>query len=75
MVQLFSAYNKFLGILDNDVIRDHLKNLPMKKAYKDDEFSKAREISHQFQNALQNIFLTIPGALREFTLKYGGILI
>ncbi len=69
--KLFSAYDDFLGLLDDDKVRGQLESLSMKEAYQDPTFEKAREISHRFQEALQSIYFITDGPLREFTLKYG----
>jgi hypothetical protein len=68
---LFSSYDEFLGILNDGLMRTQLENLPMKAAYSDETFGKARKISHEFQEALKDIFFIKDGPLKDFTIKYG----
>jgi hypothetical protein len=71
LYKLFTSYNDFLGILNDGSARAQLENLPMKAAYADETFGKARKISHDFQEALKDIFFIKDGPLKDFTIKYG----
>ena len=68
---LLDAYNKYLGMLNDMEFRNHLKGIEMHKAYGDPRFEEARENSHNFQSALNKIFIEENSKLKEFTLKYG----
>jgi hypothetical protein len=71
LVELYSAYNEFLGLLNDAAFRDNLKNLSVSGAYGNKQFEHARDISHKFQQALTSIFLIKDSKLRDFTIKYG----
>ncbi|HMG69175.1 MAG TPA: hypothetical protein VK588_15865 [Chitinophagaceae bacterium] len=71
IVDLLDAYDKYLGMLNDEQFRDHLKNLLMHKAYEDPKFEEARANSHKFQNTLNKIFIGEKNKVSEFTLKYG----
>ena len=71
IISLFDSYDKFLGMLNDIAFREHMEKLPMDKAYGDLKFEEARQNSHQFQEALNNIFIKQETPIREFVLKYG----
>lgn len=71
IIQLLDSYNNFLGMLNDDDLRDYIKKLPMKDVYTDAKFLKARNNAHTFQEALDKIFFYEDTPLKEFTLKYG----
>lgn len=71
IIQLLSTYDKFLAMLNDDHLRGHIKDLPMKDVYKDERFLEARNNAHLFQEALDHIFFYEDTALKDFTLKYG----
>jgi hypothetical protein len=71
LVKLYSAYDQFLGLLNNNDFRNSLKNLSVSEAYGNAQFEEARKISHAFQEALTSIFLLKDSKLKEFTIKYG----
>lgn len=71
IIQLLDTYNNFLGMLNDDDIRDYIKRLPMEEVYKDDKFLEVRNNAHSFQKALDQIFFYEDTLLKEFTLKYG----
>jgi hypothetical protein len=58
-------------MLNDDKLRDYIKDLPMKGAYKDEKFLAARENALFFQKALDQIFFYEDTPLKKFTLKYG----
>ncbi len=68
--KLFESYDEFLGMLDDDGTRDRLENLRAENAASDETFGRVREISRQFQIALDSIFFgnELVGPL---TRKYG----
>lgn len=57
-------------MLNDNPLRDYIKDLPMKDVYKDERFLEARNNAHSFQEALNRIFFH-DTALKGFTLKYG----
>ncbi|HET7114955.1 MAG TPA: hypothetical protein VFI29_00590 [Hanamia sp.] len=71
IIQLLNTYNNFLGMLNDDDLRDYIKELPMKDVYTDEKFLKERNNAHSFQEALDKIFFYEDTPLKEFTLKYG----
>ena len=71
IVQLLDTYDSFLALLNDDNLRDHIKDLPMKDVYNDEKFLAARENAHLFQEALDQIFFYEDTKLKQFTLKYG----
>jgi predicted nucleotidyltransferase len=68
--QLFKAYAKFLEMLNDDKIRGALEVLRAKDSRKDATFQRVREISGQFEGALDEIFFE-NGVLAPLTRKYG----
>jgi hypothetical protein len=71
ILKLLDAYDKYLGILNDDAFRKHLASINMRSIYGDERFEAARSISHQFQESLDQIFFHENSKLREFTVKYG----
>jgi hypothetical protein len=55
--KLLAAYDGFLGILDDKDFRDHLDELPQEQVAEDSRFKKVRELGHEFQTALNDLFL------------------
>jgi predicted nucleotidyltransferase len=71
-VSLFSAYDEFLGLLNDPDIRKHLDELPPGEASGDSTYERAREIGHRFQAALDGVFLdNSHPILPKLTKKYG----
>ncbi|HEX7378192.1 MAG TPA: nucleotidyltransferase domain-containing protein [Pirellulales bacterium] len=68
---ILTHYDEFLQRLDNADVRSHLGSLPAKDVYGDQHFLELRDISHQFQAALNEVFFVADTDLREFTLRYG----
>lgn len=75
---LFKAYDSFVGILgderpleDGKTRRKHLEELPLKHLEDDPIFEEAREISHQFRDAVHEIFLRSNTELSQLTIEYG----
>ncbi|HEX5446062.1 MAG TPA: hypothetical protein VFW87_19705, partial [Pirellulales bacterium] len=64
-------YDEFLQRLDKSDVRNHLGSLPADRVYQDQHFLELRDISHQFQKALDEVFFIRGTDLREFTLRYG----
>jgi hypothetical protein len=70
LLELLDSYDSFLGMLNNEGLRNRFASLNMVNAYKDSEFEKAREISHNFQNSINDIFFAEDTNLKEYILKY-----
>ena len=68
---MLESYDVFLGMLNDEVLREHIEKLEWGKVYNDDKFLLARENAIRFQDALTNIFLTEKTPLKDFSLKYG----
>jgi hypothetical protein len=69
--EILDSYDQFLAQLHDETVRAHLKGLRPQDVYKDAEFMALREISHQFQAALDAVFFQPSTELCEFTMKYG----
>jgi predicted nucleotidyltransferase len=68
--QIFSAYDRFLALLDDADSRAELERLSAQDAGKNSTFETVREISHDFQDGLTTLFFKTP-KLEPLTLKYG----
>jgi predicted metalloprotease len=68
---LFEAYDGFIGILSNGDKRARLKTLTPKDFESDPVYKEAREISHVFGDAVENIFLTADNDIGKLTIRYG----
>jgi predicted nucleotidyltransferase len=71
LVNILTAYDKFLGILSDSDERKKLIGLKMTKVYDDENFIKARKICDAFQESLTKLFITQDSKLKEFTINYG----
>jgi predicted nucleotidyltransferase len=69
--KLFTAYNSFIGMLADETKRDHLDKLSVDSIAGDLIAGEAREISHQFRDAISEIFLTNDTELGKLTIEYG----
>lgn len=67
---MFSTYEKFLTILMSEPKRSELPNLPFEHAHKSPVFLEVREIGHEFQAAVDKLFLNRRSKLGALTLKY-----
>jgi predicted nucleotidyltransferase len=67
----FSAYNAFLGVLSRRDKRQHLEELTPQALEFDELYQEAREISHKFGDAVQEIFLTADNPIGRLTIRYG----
>ena len=68
---LFSAYDAFLALLDNQTKREHLKNLHPDKIGSDPVYAEVRTFSRNFQDALTALFFGDNKQLRELTIFFG----
>jgi hypothetical protein len=69
--QLFTSYDQFLGMLSDSDLRHHLEELPEGSADADVEYRRARELSHNFRDALLQVFFDEASGLGELTRLYG----
>jgi predicted nucleotidyltransferase len=76
--KLFKAYDDFVGILADDsplsdgkTQRQHLEDLELEDLDKDPIFDEARQISHEFRDAVHEIFLRSNTELSRLTIEYG----
>lgn len=70
--RLFTSYDAFLALLNDPVRRDRLEVLLPEDATADPTYHEAREIGRDFQDALDEIFLSeIGSALYRLTRTYG----
>lgn len=68
----FSAYDEFLGMLENIEIRDHLDRLSSENADQDAHYQRVRVIGRQFQDALSQLFIANESTrLPKLTREYG----
>lgn len=68
---LLDIYEKFLKLLNDPQMRNHLNGLAGDGAYDDTEFLACRQLSHDLQGVLKGVFFEIDSPLRNFTFEYG----
>lgn len=69
--RFFTAYDRFLGILSDQSKRKTLQALKPEQLDSDPVYGEAREISHQFRRAVEEIFLNPDNEIGNLTIKYG----
>lgn len=69
--KLFTAYDGFVGMLADESKRNHLDQLAVEEIEGDLVASEARKLSHDFRDAIADIFLTKDTELGRLTLEYG----
>lgn len=69
--RLFTAYDEFLGMLNDHELRRHLDTLPPSQADTDPSYQRVRELGTRVQDALTEIFFSSGTPLRELTIRYG----
>jgi hypothetical protein len=67
----FDAYDQFLGILSDKERRGHLEALEPEAALQDATWGEARRISHDFNDALLEVFFDQQSGLYDLTRMYG----
>jgi hypothetical protein len=70
IIQLLESYNAFLGMLNNETLREKIAEIPMESVYKDKDFLTVRENANKFQEALTEICLKQDTFLKDFSFKY-----
>lgn len=69
---IFENYDKFLELIDNEDNRKHFENISPTDAVEDVRFQEIREIGHNFQEALTEIFLEENGTgICKLMKQYG----
>ena len=69
--KLFDSYDAFLSMLSNPEARTHLEQLKSGDASTSVVFQNMREVSHQFQDALNEFFFQTDPKLTELVKQYG----
>jgi hypothetical protein len=54
----FGTYDRFLKILDDTTARDRLDRLRFEEVADDKTYQEVRQLSHEFQEALDNVFFS-----------------
>jgi predicted nucleotidyltransferase len=67
---VFSAYDEFLGILDDERSRNELKEIPREAAHNSPTFQRVRAVSHQFRDALLSWLYSPNTPLCELVKQY-----
>jgi hypothetical protein len=70
-VKLFGSYNQFLEMMGEVETRKKLKAISYHEAQKDATFNKLRNISHQFQSGLIDLFFKSDDKLTSLTQEFG----
>jgi len=69
-VQLFSAYDEFIGMMSDKGQREHLKTLKAEQSRSDELFQQVRRYSQDFEDALRQVFFENQ-FLADVIKKYG----
>ncbi len=67
----FDAYDRFLGMLSDKKTREHLEELPPGTEGRDATWQEARRTTHEFRDALLEIFFDEQSKLYDLTKTYG----
>jgi hypothetical protein len=67
----FDAYDQFLGMLSDKETRDHLEKLEPETAPQDAVWGTARPLTHDFNDALLEMFFDRQSGLYDLTKMYG----
>lgn len=68
---IFSSYNEFLSILNDEELRTSLENLPRNIAEKSDLFQRVRGLSNQFQSGLIDWLFNPENPTFQLVREYG----
>jgi predicted nucleotidyltransferase len=71
VMDFFSAYDHFVGVLSDAAKRQVLKTLKPEQLESDPVYCEARKISHEFRQAVDEIFLSADNEIGNLTIKYG----
>jgi len=64
------SYDTFLGILGNQGKRDELKRLKLIDALTSDVWNEARDASHRFREAVEQLFLRSNQQLTNLRMRF-----
>jgi predicted nucleotidyltransferase len=70
-IRLFSAYDAFLGVLRDGAQRNHLNNLEPGSVDRDELYQRLRTGSHNFRDAILDLFFDEGTGLAQLTRTYG----
>jgi predicted nucleotidyltransferase len=71
-LEMFGAYDSFLGLLNDSEKRQHLESLSHSAAATDQTYESVRELGHAFQRGLDRLFMEEnPSGVYELTKTYG----
>ena len=68
--KLLDPYDKFIGLMNDKSARDELKNLD-RDGDSNDIFQQGRQLGHDFQQGLLELFFETDSALTKATQEYG----
>jgi len=69
--KIFDSYDRFLGMLSEKKTREYLDDLPVDPSPQDATWDDARRITHEFRDALLDMFFDKQSRLYELTKMYG----
>ena len=69
--RLFDAYDRFLGMLAEKETRYYLEDLPLDPRPQEATWDEARRITHEFRDALLEMFFDEQSRLYDLTKMYG----
>jgi hypothetical protein len=71
-VEIFGAYDEFLGLLSDSEARSRLEKLAYEDAATDETYERVRSLGHQFQRGLTTLFFEdITTRIPELTKIFG----
>ena len=68
---IFESYDQFLGILADNVKREHLELLTEESGDSDEVYQYARGLTHRFRDGLLAFFFDQQGEMDDLTKNYG----
>jgi len=68
---VFTTYDKFLAIMKSKKKREDLEKLTFEDSLKHPVFLEVRDLGHEFQAALERLFLKPKTEIGKLTLRYG----
>jgi hypothetical protein len=69
--KLFGSYDAFIGILADSGKRQRLEEVTEQEADADPVYQEARSLSHDFRDALMELFFDTSSSMNELTKNYG----
>ena len=71
VVPVLSEYDRFLGLIDDSMKRDHLEQLPREDAESDATYVTARDVGRRFGATVQALFFDGQSVFVDAIQKYG----